>query len=81
MGWDAFGCQPRMMPSVINKNPNEAGASKTSKNFKRQMKNACFFPTIGSGSLLLVTASYYKWTQWLFLKLYEKGLPTKPCAD
>ncbi len=72
MGWDAFGL-PAENDAIRNKqNPNER-VPRNIENFKRQMKMLAFSYD-WEREFATCDASYYKWTQWLFLKLYEKGL-------
>jgi len=72
MGWDAFGL-PAENDAIRNKqNPNER-VPRNIENFKQQMKMLAFSYD-WEREFATCDASYYKWTQWLFLKLYEKGL-------
>ncbi|MHB1220964.1 MAG: leucine--tRNA ligase [Gammaproteobacteria bacterium] len=72
MGWDAFGLPAEQYAMQIGQHPKET-TKINADNFRRQLK------LIGlsydwSREINTSDASYYKWTQWLFLKLYEKGL-------
>ena len=69
MGWDAFGLptenysmKTNLHPSVVTKNNTE--------NFKRQLKSIGFSYD-WSKEINTTTPEYYKWTQWIFLKLYN----------
>ena len=75
MGWDAFGLptenfaiKNHIHPEVVTKNNVE--------NFKRQLKSLGF-SFDWNREINTTDPSYYKWTQWIFLKLFEKGLAYK----
>ncbi len=72
MGWDAFG-QPAENAAIKHKvHPKEW----TYRNISR-MKEQLFKMGVVYDWDREVTAcapDYYKWTQWIFLKLYERGL-------
>ena len=53
-------------------NPQEA-TEKNTKNFKRQLKNLGL-SFDWSREINTTDSKYYRWTQWIFLKLFEKGL-------
>lgn len=75
MGWDAFGL-PAENQAIKN---NTAPKKWTLKNIKR-IKEQLDSWGVGYDWAREVTTcfpDYYKWTQWLFLKLYEKGLAYK----
>ena len=72
MGWDAFGL-PAENFAIQNKVHPRAAVAKNIARFKEQLS------TIGldydwSREINTTDPSYYKWTQWIFLKLLEKGL-------
>ena len=72
MGWDAFGLPAENAAIKSNTHPKLW----TLKNVKR-MKEQFYQWGCGYDWNREVTAclpDYYKWTQWVFLKLYEKGL-------
>ena len=75
MGWDAFGL-PAENYAIKNK-VHPAVITKTNiDRFKNQMKS------IGLSfdwdrEIDTTDPEYYKWTQWIFLKLFEKGLAYK----
>lgn len=72
MGWDAFGLPAEQYALDTGKHP----ASFTKLNietFKRQIKELGFSYD-WDREISTTDPSYYKWTQWIFLKLYEKGL-------
>lgn len=75
MGWDAFG-----LPTENYAIKNKVHPAKVTKaniaRFKKQLKS------IGlsfdwSREVDTTDPNYYKWTQWIFLKLFEKGLAYK----
>src|SRR6267154_1126973 len=72
MGWDAFGL-PAENYAIKNKIHPRKAVEKNIKRFKEQLK------MIGldydwSREINTTDPNFYKWTQWIFLKLYEKGL-------
>src|SRR3989344_5269710 len=72
MGWDAFGLPTENYAIKVGKSPKEVAGANI-KNFKRQVK---MFGLSYDWDREINTSdpSYYKWTQWIFLKMYEKGL-------
>ncbi|GAB4157945.1 MAG: leucine--tRNA ligase [Candidatus Dojkabacteria bacterium] len=75
MGWDAFGL-PTENFAIKNKiKPQEATAQNVA-NFKKEMKQLAF-SFDWEREVNTTDPNYYKWTQWIFLKLYEKGLAYK----
>lgn len=75
MGWDAFGLptenfaiKNHIHPEVVTKN--------NIQNFKRQLKSLGF-SFDWSREVNTTDPQYYKWTQWIFLQLYKKGLAYK----
>ena len=72
MGWDAFGL-PAENDALRNKiNPNKL-VPKNIANFKRQMK-MMGLAYDWEKEIDTSKPSFYHWTQWLFLKLYDLGL-------
>ncbi len=72
MGWDAFGLAAERYAVRVGQHP----ADVTRKNidiFRRQLK-AIGFSYDWEREFSTTDEDYYKWTQWIFLKLYEKGL-------
>src|SRR3989338_4649108 len=71
MGWDAFGLPTENYSIKVGKSPKEVAVANI-KNFKRQVK---MFGLSYDWEREINTSdpSYYKWTQWIFLKMYEKG--------
>lgn len=72
MGWDAFGLPAENAAIKHNKHPKDW----TESNIKQMREQ---FDMMGlhfnwNHELKTCDADYYHWQQWLFLKLYEKGL-------
>lgn len=75
IGWDAFGLPAENYAIKTGVHPRKA-TEKNIKNFKRQLKSL----GIGfdwSREINTTDPAYYKWTQWMFLKFFEKGLAYK----
>ncbi len=72
MGWDAFGLPAEraavregIHPAIITK--------RNTDNFRRQIKRLGFSYD-WSREVDTSHADYYRWTQWIFLRLHERGL-------
>ncbi|MBE7040684.1 MAG: leucine--tRNA ligase [Ruminococcaceae bacterium] len=75
IGWDAFGL-PTENFAIANKiHPKKVTADNVA-NFKRQLQSIGF-SFDWTREINTTDAAYYKWTQWIFLKLFEKGLAYK----
>lgn len=72
MGWDAFGLPAEQYAIQTGVHPAET-TNKSLDNFRRQLKSFGFSYD-WTREISTCDPSYYKWTQWIFLKLYEKGL-------
>ncbi|MBY0097173.1 leucine--tRNA ligase [Mesobacillus maritimus] len=72
MGWDAFGLPAEQYALDTGNDPAEF-TKHNIDNFRRQIK-ALGFSYDWDREVNTTDPSYYKWTQWIFLKLYEKGL-------
>ena len=72
MGWDAFGLPAERAAVRENIHP-EIITKRNIDNFRRQIKRLGFSYD-WSREVSTTDVEYYKWTQWIFLKLYEKGL-------
>jgi leucyl-tRNA synthetase len=75
MGWDAFGLptenyaiKNRIHPEIVTKN--------NIKRFKSQLK-ALGLSFDWTREINTTDPSYYKWTQWIFLQLFNHGLAYK----
>jgi len=75
MGWDAFGLPTENYAIKMKKKPQEVTKENT-KMFKRQMKDLAF-SFDWSREVNTTDPSYYKWTQWIFIQLFNKGLAYK----
>ncbi len=75
MGWDAFGL-PAENAAVKNKT---APAKWTHENIRymREQLQALGFAYDWNRELATCTPEYYRWEQWFFTRLYEKGLVYK----
>ena len=72
MGWDAFGL-PAENFAIKSKIHPEISTNKNIENFTRQIKSLGFSYD-WDREISTTDTDYYKWTQDLFLKFYEKGL-------
>ncbi len=75
MGWDAFGL-PTENYAIKNKIHPEKVTKDNVAKFKAQMQSLGF-SFDWSREVNTTDPGYYKWTQWIFLKLFEKGLAYK----
>ena len=75
IGWDAFGL-PTENYAIKNHIHPEIVTKDNIANFKRQLKSLGF-SFDWSREINTTDPDYYKWTQWIFLKLFEKGLAYK----
>lgn len=72
MGWDAFGLPAEQYAIDTGNSPAEF-TEKNIQTFKRQIQELGFSYD-WDREINTTDPNYYKWTQWIFLKLYEKGL-------
>lgn len=72
MGWDAFGLPTERAAARENTHPAII-TKRNICNFKKQIRRLGFSYD-WSREINTTDHDYYKWTQWIFLKLYEKGL-------
>ena len=72
MGWDAFGL-PAEQYALDTGNSPAAFTNENIATFKRQIQELGFSYD-WDREINTTDPSYYKWTQWIFTKLYEKGL-------
>ena len=72
MGWDAFGLPAEQYALDTGNDPAEF-TEKNIQTFKRQL-NELGFSFDWDREINTTDPSYYKWTQWIFTKLFEKGL-------
>lgn len=72
MGYDAFGLPAEQYAIQTGVHPAET-THKAIENFRRQLKSfGCSYDW--TREISTCEPSYYKWTQFIFLKLFEKGL-------
>ncbi len=72
MGWDAFGL-PAENAAIKNQTPPKEWTLHNIASMKAQMKRLGFAYD-WSTEVTTCLPDYYRWNQWFFLKLYEKGL-------
>ena len=72
IGWDAFGLPTENYALKTGIHPIEA-TKKNIANIKRQCQSMGF-SFDWSREINTTDPQYYKWTQWIFLKLFERGL-------
>ncbi len=75
LGWDAFGL-PTENYAMKNHIHPEIVTKQNVENFKKQIKSLGL-SFDWSREVNTTDPSYYKWTQWIFLQLYKKGLAYK----
>ena len=75
MGWDAFGLPTENFAIKNHVHPAEV-TKKNVARFKSQL-NAIGMSFDWSREVNTTDPNYYKWTQWIFLQLYKKGLAYK----
>ncbi|MDF2720453.1 MAG: leucyl-tRNA synthetase [Paenibacillus sp.] len=72
MGWDAFGLPAEQHALDTGKHPRDITFTNIA-NFKRQIKSLGFSYD-WDRELSTTDPDYYRWTQWIFIQLYNKGL-------
>jgi leucyl-tRNA synthetase len=72
MGWDAFGLPAENYAIKTGVHPKKK-VEENVKHFKKQLKSIGFSYD-WSREINTTDPEYFKWTQWIFLKLFEKGL-------
>ncbi len=72
MGWDAFGL-PAENFAIKNKIHPRVAVEKNIANFKEQLAHIGF-DYDWSREINTTDPAYYKWTQWIFLQMFKKGL-------
>ena len=75
IGWDAFGL-PTENFAIKNHVHPEIVTKQNVANFKRQLKSLGF-SFDWEREINTTDPEYYKWTQWIFLQMFKKGLAYK----
>ena len=75
MGWDAFGLPTENY--AIKNHVHPAKVTKENIDHFREQLDRLGFSFDWDREVNTTDPSYYKWTQWIFLKLFEKGLAYK----
>ena len=72
MGWDAFGLPAEQYAVKTGTHPRDT-TERNIANFRSQLKRLGFSYD-WEREINTTDPDYYKWTQWIFLKLHERGL-------
>ena len=72
MGWDAFGLPAEQYAIETGNDPAEF-TNRNIDTFRRQIKSLGFSYD-WDREISTTDPNYYKWTQWIFIKLFEHGL-------
>lgn len=72
IGYDSFGLPAEQYAMKMNEHPSII-TEKNIANFRRQIKMLGFSYDYDR-EITTSDPSYYKWTQWIFLKMFDKGL-------
>ena len=75
IGFDSFGLPAEQFAIKNNKHPGEFTDNNIA-NFRRQLKK-CGFSYDWSKEIKTSDPEFYKWTQWIFVQLFKKGLAYK----
>ena len=75
MGWDAFGLPTENYAIKMKRKPAEVTKENTDM-YREQMKKLAF-SFDWSREINTADPDYYKWTQWIFIQLFKKGLAYK----
>ena len=78
MGWDAFGLPAENHAIATGQHPRAVTQNNVA-NFRRQIK-ALGFSYDWDREIDTTDPAYYKWTQWIFLQLFKKGLAVEGVA-
>jgi leucyl-tRNA synthetase len=85
MGWDAFGL-PAEQHAIDTGTPPASTTARNIATFKRQL-TALGFSYDWSREINTTDPGYFRWTQWIFLQLFKRGLafqaeiPVNWCPD
>ena len=75
MGWDAFGLPTENYAIKMKRKPQEITKENTD-HFREQMKRLAY-SFDWSREVNTTDPNYYRWTQWIFIQLFKKGLAYK----
>ena len=75
MGWDAFGLPTENYAIKMKRKPQEVTRENTD-HFRSQMKKLAY-SFDWDREVNTTDPNYYKWTQWIFIQLFKKGLAYK----
>ncbi|MCX5700438.1 MAG: leucine--tRNA ligase [Candidatus Omnitrophica bacterium] len=78
MGFDAFG-QPAENAAIKNKTKPDLWTHKCIKDMEQELKKMGFSYD-WEREISTCEPSYYKWNQWIFLKMFERGLAYKKAS-
>jgi leucyl-tRNA synthetase len=78
MGFDAFG-QPAENAAIKNKTRPDIWTHKCIEMMRQELKRMGFSYDWGR-EISTCDSSYYKWNQWIFLKMFERGLAYKEAS-
>jgi len=79
MGFDAFG-QPAENAAIKNKTKPDVWTHKCIEDMKVELKRMGFSYD-WDREVSTCDSSYYKWNQWIFLKMFERGLAFKKASN
>jgi len=79
MGFDAFG-QPAENAAIKNKTRPDIWTQKCIDEMRRELKKMGFSYD-WDREVSTCEADYYKWNQWIFLKMFERGLAYKKASS
>ena len=72
IGWDAFGLPTEQYAIKTGKRP-QATSEENIANFRQQLQRIGFYYDYDR-EVNTTDPNYYRWTQWIFLQLFKKGL-------
>ena len=79
MGFDAFG-QPAENAAIKNKSKPDVWTHKCIEWMRQELKNMGFSYD-WNREISTCDSDYYKWNQWIFLKMYERGLAYRKASN
>jgi len=78
MGWDAFGL-PAENEAILSGTPPAESTASNIRQMRRQMRRLGISYD-WANEISTCEPEYYRWNQWIFLKLFERGLCTRRSA-